>query len=110
MLRQKQLFDTMCSTLNDECLLLTSAENNHRIQSVGAIVTGNADYAAFLVPDRSYRNAVQSRPGSRPGLLVSVFRFLWYDFVPWIRFWCYDFRGDGFSGGSSVKGMEMVNW
>ncbi|PWA84775.1 ATPase [Artemisia annua] len=37
MLRQKQLFDTMCSTLNDECLLLSSVKNNHvTCESVGA--------------------------------------------------------------------------
>ncbi|KAI7735795.1 hypothetical protein M8C21_000557, partial [Ambrosia artemisiifolia] len=38
MWRQKQLFDTMCNILDDECLLLKSVENNHlsSCQSVGA--------------------------------------------------------------------------
>ncbi|KAJ0755641.1 putative von Willebrand factor, type A, AAA+ ATPase domain, midasin, midasin, AAA lid domain 7 [Helianthus annuus] len=38
MWRQKQLFDTMCNSLDDECLLLKSVENNHlnNCQSVGA--------------------------------------------------------------------------
>ncbi|KAL4583665.1 hypothetical protein LXL04_008247 [Taraxacum kok-saghyz] len=38
MWRQKQLVDAMCDTLNDECLLLKSVENNHlkNCQSVGA--------------------------------------------------------------------------
>ncbi|KAD4889375.1 hypothetical protein E3N88_21448 [Mikania micrantha] len=38
MWRQKQLFDTMCTMLDDECLLLKSVENNHlnNCQSVGA--------------------------------------------------------------------------
>ena len=31
---------------------------------VWTIVTGNAEPPAILVPDRSYRNAVRSRPGS----------------------------------------------
>ncbi|KAI3766421.1 hypothetical protein L2E82_16478 [Cichorium intybus] len=38
MWRQKQLFDVMCDTLHDECLLLKSVENNHlnNCQNVGA--------------------------------------------------------------------------
>ncbi|KAK9066170.1 hypothetical protein SSX86_013491 [Deinandra increscens subsp. villosa] len=38
MWRQKQLFDTTCNILNDECLLLKSVENSHltNCQSVGA--------------------------------------------------------------------------
>ncbi|KAJ9568543.1 hypothetical protein OSB04_004509 [Centaurea solstitialis] len=39
--RQKQLVDTICDTLNDECLLLRSVENNHlkTCESVGAAAT-----------------------------------------------------------------------
>ncbi|KAI3759776.1 hypothetical protein L6452_07827 [Arctium lappa] len=39
--RQKQLVDTICNTLNDECLLLRSVENNHlkTCESVGAAAT-----------------------------------------------------------------------
>ncbi|XP_071712181.1 midasin isoform X2 [Rutidosis leptorrhynchoides] len=36
MQRQKQLFDTLCNTLDDECLLLSTVENNHDCKIVGA--------------------------------------------------------------------------
>nr|GEU87507.1 midasin isoform X1 [Tanacetum cinerariifolium] len=52
MLRQKQLFDTMCSTLNAECLLLTRVENNHlSCQSVGAAASRIRLFLEKFVPD-----------------------------------------------------------
>ncbi|PWA97505.1 hypothetical protein CTI12_AA028730 [Artemisia annua] len=52
MLRQKQLFDTMCSTLNDECLLLTSVENNHlSCPTVGAAASRIRLFLEKFVPD-----------------------------------------------------------